>query len=60
MHQLLALPHGMFGVAMELALVVHDHVEVTFEEVEGLDGSTIEGHQIAFVTCFLHHRDLLR
>jgi hypothetical protein len=30
--QLLALPHGVFGVAMELALVVHDHVEVTFEE----------------------------
>jgi hypothetical protein len=30
--QLLALPHGMFGVAVELALVVHDHVEVTFEE----------------------------
>jgi hypothetical protein len=22
----------MFGVAVELALVVHDHVEVTFEE----------------------------
>jgi hypothetical protein len=30
--QLLALPHGMFGVAVELALVAHDHVEVTFEE----------------------------
>jgi hypothetical protein len=30
--QLLALSNGMFGVAMELALVVHDHVEVTFEE----------------------------
>jgi hypothetical protein len=30
--QLLALPHGMFGIAVELALVVHDHVEVTFEE----------------------------
>jgi hypothetical protein len=30
--QLLALPHGMFGIAMKLALVVHDHVEVTFEE----------------------------
>jgi hypothetical protein len=30
--QLLALPHGMIGVAVELALVVHDHVEVTFEE----------------------------
>jgi hypothetical protein len=30
--QLLALPHGMFGVMVELALVVHDHVEVTFEE----------------------------
>jgi hypothetical protein len=30
--QLHALPHGMFGVAVELALVVHDHVEVTFKE----------------------------
>jgi hypothetical protein len=29
---LLALPHGMLGVAMELALVVHDHIEVTFKE----------------------------
>jgi hypothetical protein len=24
--QLLTLPHGVFGVAVELALVVHDHV----------------------------------
>jgi hypothetical protein len=30
--QLLALPHGMFGVTMELTLVVYDHVEVTLEE----------------------------
>jgi hypothetical protein len=30
--QLLALPHGMIGIAVELALVIHDHVEVTFEE----------------------------
>jgi hypothetical protein len=30
--QLLALPHGVFVVKVELALVVHDHVEVTFEE----------------------------
>jgi hypothetical protein len=30
--QLLALPHGVFSVAVELALVVHDHIEVTFEE----------------------------
>jgi hypothetical protein len=30
--QLLALPHGVLGVAVELALVVHDHIEVTFEE----------------------------
>jgi hypothetical protein len=29
----------MLGVAVELALVVYDHVEVTFEEVEGLGGS---------------------
>jgi hypothetical protein len=30
--QLLALPHGVLGVTVELALVVHDHIEVTFEE----------------------------
>jgi hypothetical protein len=30
--QLLTLPRGMFGVAVELTLVVHDHVEVTLEE----------------------------
>jgi hypothetical protein len=30
--QLLALPHGMLSVTVELALVVHDHVKVTFEE----------------------------
>jgi uncharacterized membrane protein YjdF len=30
--QLLALPHGVFGVTVELALVVHDHVGVTFKE----------------------------
>jgi hypothetical protein len=30
--QLLTLPHGVFGIAVKLALVVHDHVEVTFEE----------------------------
>jgi hypothetical protein len=30
--QLLALPHGMLGVAVELALIVHDHMEVTIEE----------------------------
>jgi hypothetical protein len=30
--QLLALPHGMFGVVMELTLVLQDHVEVTLEE----------------------------
>jgi hypothetical protein len=30
--QLVALPHGVFSVAVELALVVHDHIEVTFEE----------------------------
>jgi hypothetical protein len=28
----LALPHGVLGIAVELALVVHDHIEVTFEE----------------------------
>jgi hypothetical protein len=32
MLQLLALPHGVLGVTVELALVVHDHIEVTFEE----------------------------
>jgi hypothetical protein len=30
--QLLSLPDGVFRVAVELALVVHDHVEVIFEE----------------------------
>jgi hypothetical protein len=30
--QLLALSHGVFSVGVELALVVHDHIEVTFEE----------------------------
>jgi hypothetical protein len=30
--QLLALPHGVLGVMVELALVVHDHIQVTFEE----------------------------
>jgi hypothetical protein len=30
--QLLALPHGVLRVTVELALVVHDHIEVTFEE----------------------------
>jgi hypothetical protein len=33
--QLLALPHGMFGIAVELTLVVHDHVEVTLKEGGG-------------------------
>jgi hypothetical protein len=37
--QLLALPHGVLGIAVELTLVVHDHIEVTFEDVEGLGGS---------------------
>jgi hypothetical protein len=30
--ELLALSHGVLGVAVELALVIHDHVEVAFEE----------------------------
>jgi hypothetical protein len=30
--QLLALPHGVLGVMVELTLVVYDHIEVTFEE----------------------------
>jgi hypothetical protein len=30
--QLFALPHGVFSVTVELALVVHEHIEVTFEE----------------------------
>jgi hypothetical protein len=29
---LLALPHGMLGVAVELTLVVHDLVKITLEE----------------------------
>jgi hypothetical protein len=32
MLQLLALPQGVFGIAVELTLVIHDHVEVTLEE----------------------------
>jgi hypothetical protein len=32
MLQLLALPHGVLGITMKLALVIHDHIEVTFEE----------------------------
>jgi hypothetical protein len=32
MLQLLAFPHGMLSIAVELALVVNDHVKVTFEE----------------------------
>jgi hypothetical protein len=35
MFQLRALPHGMFGITVELALVVHDRVEVTFKEGGG-------------------------
>jgi hypothetical protein len=35
MLQLLALSHGVLGVTVELALVVHDHVEVAFEEGGG-------------------------
>jgi hypothetical protein len=30
--QLFALPHGIFGVTVQLTLVVYDHVEVTLEE----------------------------
>jgi hypothetical protein len=30
--KLLVLPHGVLSVAVELALVIHDHIEVTFEE----------------------------
>jgi hypothetical protein len=33
--QLFALPHGVLGVTVEQTLVVHDHVEVTFEESGG-------------------------
>jgi hypothetical protein len=32
MLQLLTLPHGMLSVAVKLALVVHDNVEVALEE----------------------------
>jgi hypothetical protein len=32
MLQLLALPHGVFSITVELALIIHDHVEVAFEE----------------------------
>jgi hypothetical protein len=30
--QLLALPHGVLSITMELALIIHDHVEVAFKE----------------------------
>jgi hypothetical protein len=30
--QLLALPHGVLNIAVELALVVHDHIKVAFKE----------------------------
>jgi hypothetical protein len=30
--QLFALPHGVLSITVELALVVHDHIEGTFEE----------------------------
>jgi hypothetical protein len=30
--QLLALPHGVLGVAVKLALVVHDYIEITLGE----------------------------
>jgi hypothetical protein len=33
--QLLTLPHAVLGVTVELALVVHGHIEVTFEEGGG-------------------------
>jgi hypothetical protein len=42
--QLLALPHGVLSVAVKLALVVHDHVEVTFEE----GGRSWRIHHIGF------------
>jgi hypothetical protein len=33
--QLLAVPHGVFSVTVELALVVYDHIEVIFKEGGG-------------------------
>jgi hypothetical protein len=30
--QLFALPHGVFSIAVNLALIIHDHVEVAFKE----------------------------
>jgi hypothetical protein len=33
--KLFALPHGMLGVTVKLTLIVHNHVEVTFEEGGG-------------------------
>jgi hypothetical protein len=32
MLQLFALPHGVFSIVVELALIIHDHVEVAFKE----------------------------
>jgi hypothetical protein len=47
---------GVLGVAVELALVVHDHVEVTFEEG---GGSWRRLRHIACATWCLYRRDLL-
>jgi hypothetical protein len=30
--QLLALPHGVLSITVELTLIIHDHVEVAFKE----------------------------
>jgi hypothetical protein len=67
--QLLALPHGVFSVAVKWALVVHDHVEVTFEEVGrswwilhiGFAGSLVRpGASVVMVFSVevVHHRIL--
>jgi hypothetical protein len=32
MLQLFTLPHGVFSITVEFALIIHDHVEVAFKE----------------------------
>jgi hypothetical protein len=58
--QLLTLPHGVLGIAVKLALVVHDHVEVTFGRWKVLVDPPHRLRWIAFVTWCLRRRGLLR
>jgi hypothetical protein len=66
---MLALPHDVLCVAMEMALVVHDHVEVTFKKggrygwirYVGFVGSLarpISAIVVVFSVEVVHHRVL--